>query len=52
MRKPLSGPPFGPPLELWAGNDAGGVATPDGSALNQFAQQLFGATALPGIFLI
>jgi len=32
--------------------DACGAATPDGSALNQFAQHLFGAAALPGVLLV
>src|SRR6266705_560704 len=44
MRNPL----FGPPFE----EDESGGATPDGSALNQIAQYLFGATALPGILLV
>src|ERR1700704_3337736 len=48
MRSPLCGPPFEPTF----GGDASGAVTPDGSALNQIAQHLFGAAALPGILLV
>src|SRR5882672_6801087 len=44
MRSPL----FEPPFE----EDESGGATPDGSALNQIAQHLFSAAALPGILLV
>src|SRR6267378_6800349 len=44
MRSPLCVPP----LE----EDESVGATPDGSALNQIAQHLFGAAALPGILLV
>src|ERR1700686_2403557 len=48
MWSPLFAAPLGPPL----GKDACGVATPGGSALDQIAEQLFRATALPGVLLV
>src|SRR5258708_18520571 len=48
----MRSPPCGPPFEPTFGEDASGAATPDGSALNQIAQHLFGAAALTGILLV
>src|SRR5882762_9430429 len=50
--KVICKPPLEPPLGPTFGKDACGAATPDGSALNQFAQHLFGAAALPGVLLV
>src|SRR6267378_5736726 len=50
--KLMRSPPCGPPFEPTFGEDVSGAATPEGSALNQIAQHLFSAAALPGILLV
>src|ERR1700730_14625193 len=52
MCSPLLRSRFGPPLGPSLGKDLCGVATRGGSALDQIAEQLLRATALPGVLFV